>query len=173
MSFGNTAPQIEDREQFVKSQNVVDTLSEFGFISSPQGVTPEDVVAILKRKEDIQKTSLGLSGKPAIALAFVDRMIAVQKELGNTEAVQKLVSNIDTDFVATLVKGDKAQDGEFLKTILTTGLNNWATGVYPTFSDALLDAVEKREHDLETTPTPSGMIDGQDNVVQPTDKIFH
>lgn len=171
MSFGSAAPQ-NNRETLAQDQEVIDTLSQFGFISSPQDVTSDDMLAIQARSKDIQRTSPGLPVDASVALAFVDRKIFVQKELGNTEAVQKLVSNIDTDFVATLVKGDKAQDGEFLKTILTTGLNNWATGVYPTFSDALLDAVEKREYDLETTPTPSGMIDGQDNVVQSTDKTL-
>lgn len=170
MSFGNTAP--ENREHLSQNQEVIDTLLEFGFISSPQGVTPEDVVAIQARTKEIQKASPLLSFESATSLAFVDRMVAIQKELGNTQAVESLISKIDTDLVSTLVKEGYAKDEEFLKTILVTALNSYASDGYPAFSDALLSAVVKREHDIEATPTPHGMIDGQDNVVQPTDKIL-
>lgn len=171
MSFGNTAP--ENREHLAQNQEVVDTLLEFGFISSPQGVTPEDVIAIQARTKEIQKASPSLSFESATSLAFVDRMVAVQKELGNTQAIESLVSRIDTDLVSILVKEEYAKDEEFLQTILVTGLSNYASGSYPAFSDALLNAVLKREHDIESTPTPHGMIDGQDNVVQSTDKTLH
>lgn len=146
-------------------EEIQETLLSLGFITSPQGLLPEDYSAVANRKEIIQKKH-PIASELAITLAYIDRMILVEKD--NQEAVTKLLAAIDTDLVAALVERDDdllAGNEEFLQTVATTARATFNSGAHTAFSDALFAAVKAREEAIAATPVLEGKIDAHGTVL--------
>lgn len=167
MSFGKTAPQ-EERNVLAINSDIADVLEEMGFIESSTGLLPEDYSAISNRVSVIKKDHL-VPSKVLISLAYVDRMIAVQKEKGNVDAENKLISKVDSDLISALISEpalqNLAHDEEFLGTVAKSAIDYYGKGTYVAFSDALFDALKNRTEQIKHTPEIDGRIDGQENVV--------
>lgn len=166
MSFGEIAPQESEKNVLAMNAEIIDTLKEVGLVDSVNGLLPEDYPAIVNRINIIKK-SHPVPSEVLISLAYVDRMIAVQKERGNIDAENKLVSKIDNDLVSTLISEPAPQDlshnEEFLGTVVKLATTYYSKGTYVAFSDALFDALKNRIEQIK--PEIDGRIDGEENVI--------
>lgn len=161
MSFRNQTGVETKRDTLEKNGEVIDTLIELGFIDSAKVLSPEDVEAVTRRMSVIEKDH-AVSSSVATSLAYLDRMLFVQK--GNGESEAKLLSAMYTDLISSLVSDPLlASNEEFLRTVANKANVNYKNGA-STYSDALFAALEERVSAIEKTPTLDGTIDGQENV---------
>lgn len=167
MSFEKNTPQNSPRLEAADNQELIDSLMESGFISSAQSLSAEDYVAVKSRTEILEKKS-HINTDVAIALAYIDRKAAFEKSVGNSEL--GVLSKVTTDLVSTLVTADLASNDEFLQTVLNAALLTYKNGSYLAFSDALIEAADKRQKEILSTPEISGKIDGNSNVILPSDE---
>jgi hypothetical protein len=167
MSFGKSAPEPSRREEIATNQEVVDSLIESGLIKDQQALTNEEYAAV-KTRADIIESSAHLNADVAIALAYIDRVVAREKAAGNNP--EGVISKVSTEIVSAVVSPSLATNEEFLQTVLNTSKLHFLNGTSDTFSDALLQAVREREDSFANIPEIDGKIDGQDNVVLPSDE---
>ncbi len=166
MSFGNTAPQEEKRDVIGKNEEIVESLKSFGLINSESALSSEDYESLRSRADLLQK-SHQVSSDVASVLAYVDRTLLLEK--GNQGAEQQLFSVVGSDLIASLVSDPLlATNEEFLKTIGNTAKMKYTEGS-SAFSDVLFDAIKDREAAIVKTPVIDGKIDGNDNVILPSD----
>lgn len=164
MSFGNESLV---HKETLESQELVDSLTGTGIIDGPNSLLPEDIIAI-KTRIGLIKNKLAMGDDAAAVLAYIDRMLAVEREHGNQSAVADLMSKVTTDIVAAAVNSHLANNEEFLGTVLTLADQKYLTGSYLTFSEALIDAIKERQEAINA-PIVSGKIDPQGNVLTEED----
>lgn len=159
MSFGQSAP-VPQKENLSNQAEIVNVLSDLGFIKNSNGLLPEDIKAIQNRVQIITEKHGVMSEEAVTALAYVDRMLTVSV-LGKDE----LLAAITGDLVSPLVRDSTLSgDSEFLSTVVVLAKKNFQEGMTP-FSEALLSALATRESQIKNTPEVDGVIDGQDNVI--------
>lgn len=157
--FGQPSP-VSQKENLSNEAEIVNILTELGFIRNSAGLLPEDVKAIQSRMEVITQKHGAMSEEALTSLAYVDRMLTV-----NTLGSGELLASISGDLVSPLVKDPSlANDTEFLSTVVALAKKNFDQGVAP-FSEALLSALATRQSQIKSTPEVDGVIDGQDNVI--------
>lgn len=155
------------REVNAGIDEIQDTLIDLGFIDSVHGLSPEDSKAILVRKKIIQRDH-AVPSSLATSLAYIDRMLVVQKD--NSSTVEKLLATVDSSFVSLLIGDDLlAKNEEFMTTVVNAIPVEYKTGKYVAFSDALFSAIERRK--ASVTSELFGTIDGNGvaTIMRPED----
>lgn len=167
MSFGS--PEMSARDVLSRDAEIVDTLEDFGFIDNENGLSPEDKKSIAARMDVITKTHGPMSKEVLTVLAYLDRALAVR-----IHSTENLLDGIDVGVVAALVSDQGlASNKEFLQTVLNLAKKKFTEGTAP-FSEALLASVSERIEQTSAVGPLDGVIDGQDNVIQQSDKeILH
>lgn len=167
MSFGNSAPTPSQEK--VVTEELIDSLRDSGMLGLSETLSSQDQEAVKSRMQVIENKR-AMDSDTAAVLAYVDRMILLEKNKGNVDAANMLASKISTDLISAVVHPEHASNEEFLSTVLNLAQAKYASGNYVVVSDALLEAVEEREAAISEGSTIK--IDGQENVILPTDQTM-
>jgi hypothetical protein len=168
MSFGKQPAPSPVHKEALDNSELTDSLIESGVMDSSLSVSPEDLTAIKARADILEKRS-HMNHDTAAVFAYIDRMITIEKGIGNTDAEAKIISKVTTDMVSAVVRPDLASHEEFLKTVIASAVRKYQEGTYAAFSDALMEAVDERQKEIARTPEVSGKIDVRDNVLMGED----
>lgn len=169
-SFGTPQENNDKRSVETNTEEMSNVLKNFGFIDNASALSSEDYKLVAMRVKTIKEKRL-MPKELAISFAFIDQMIA--KEEGSETYQEHLLSAVNTDLVAPLLSDPLlSTNEEFLQTVVNASVSLYRKGGYSSFSDAMFEALKKREIEYSATPDLHGQIDGGENIVQPSDKYL-